>query len=324
MGAPRSPVSIAAALGLSCALGQRPEVSAQTRHHPRPHHDTPATAALSPTPLPAYTGSFPGRNGRFTAHLTVAGEDRAVEIIVPRHHPENPPIVLLFHGTNGGGGQIIDECGAEEVAEREGFVVAAPVSRWLAARDWDHPEGEATYWQTAPETDPDRNHDLLLVRAVLDAAQQAYGIDPARVYVMGHSNGAFFALEVAMVFHDRIAAFAENSGGIVRCESTPSCAFRGHGATCEALSPQAGFCRCEGPDKPISVVTTGHRPAAYLAHGTDDPTVTVAYTCALATSLRAAGYEVAVRLRDGEGHACPGTFVRDAWPFLAAHPLALR
>lgn len=337
---PRSPrtavlLSVFALVGsLAATLHARPH-----RHRRRTPAPTPVAApapAQTPTPAPAPTptptpttggarvtvsGALPPRTGRFTAHLTVDGESREVEMVVPTRREASAPLLVLLHGTNGAGGQILEEGAIEAYANSHGIVVAAPTSRWRPTGDWDHPNGAETYWETHPNRDPDRNPDLALVRAILDQSLTTYAIDRTRVYLAGHSNGAFFALFAAMIFHDRIAAFAENSGGLVRCGTTPGCHFSGHGTTCAALASQRGFCTCSGPNLPIDVVASGNRPAAFLAHGTDDSIVTVAYTCDLERALRGAGYDVSVSLRDGEGHMLPESFIGEAWPFLARHRL---
>jgi poly(3-hydroxybutyrate) depolymerase len=248
----------------------------------------------------------------------VNGEAREVALVVPERREPNPPLVLFFHGTNGNGAGVLEEGAIPAVAEAHGVVVAAPTSRWLPDGDWDHPSGAETYWDTSNQ-DLSRNPDLVLVRAVLESSARQYHHDPARVYVAGHSNGAFFALTVAMLLREEVAAFAENSGGLNRCRTTPSCRFRGRGTTCEALASQPGWCGCNGPALPLAVPTTGRRPAAWLQHGTDDNMVSVEYTCALASALRGAGYEVEVRLNTGEGHYLPESFFRDVWPFFDAH-----
>ena len=79
------------------------------------------------------------------------------------------------------------------------------------------------------------------------------------------------------------------------------------------------WCACSGADKPTTPVTAGRLPAAYLAHGTHDPLVSVYYSCALASRLTGLGYDVSVNLRAGDGHVLPPAFASGAWPFLYAH-----
>ena len=75
---------------------------------------------------------------------------------------------------------MFTDSGARALADANGIVVVAPDSRYLPTGDWDHPGGAETYWETYPDTDPDRNPDLLLVRAILVAAERDERTDPAR------------------------------------------------------------------------------------------------------------------------------------------------
>ena len=284
------------------------------------HAPAAAPAPAAPVAESGYGGSFVARPGRARARLRVAGIEREMTVYAPRSRGAAPPLVLLFHGTNGTGDVAIDESGAQAMADGAGAVVIAPDARWMPQGDWDHAT-EETYWQTAPETHPARNADLLLVQAIMTEARLRFGVDPARVYAFGHSNGGFFATLVATQLSARIAAFATSSAGLVRCATTRSCRFEGRGASCAALRAQRGWCRCEGPDRPGEVATVGRLPPAYLTHGTRDPLVSVQYTCALAERLQAAGAAVSVVLRDGDGHAVPPTFARDAWAFVAGRRL---
>jgi poly(3-hydroxybutyrate) depolymerase len=267
----------------------------------------------------AYTGTFAGATGRYNARLRVAGLDRDVTVYAPRNRGARPPLVLAFHGTNGDGATMLTESGARALADAQGVVVVAPSSRWLPRGDWDHPGGAETYWETSPITSPDQNADLLLVRASIVEAIRVYNVDPDRVYAIGHSNGAFFTHLVATSLRDRVAAFASSSGGLVRCATTPSCGFRATGTACGSLRAITRACNCTGPELPVATNASGRRPPAYLTHGTDDPMVSVEYTCALASRLSSLGFTVRTSLRNGDGHSLPETFAQDAWAFMAAY-----
>ncbi len=267
----------------------------------------------------AFSGALPTTSGRQTASLTVGGVPRSMLVYVPVSRSASSPLLLLFHGTNGSPDAIFDQGAAQRVADENGVVVVAPNALDQALSDWDHPDSQGVWWTTYPSVDPATNPDLRLVRAVLVAAQRAYGVDPARVYVIGHSNGAFFAQLVADTLGDRIAAWASSSGGLCNCATRPECMFTGQGTTCDALRAQPGWCSCRGDDKPGPVRTAGRRPPAYITHGTADDQVSVYYACTLASRLAASGFETQVVLRDGEQHVMPDEFAHVVWPWLAAH-----
>lgn len=268
-----------------------------------------------------FAGSLPARPGRHTARITVAGHPREVLVNVPSRGSGARPLVIALHGTNTAPQDMLDEAGAFAESDAQGFVLLAPRARDDRPSDWDHPDSEGLWWSTHPDVDPDRNEDLLLVRALMVAARRDLGTDPARVYVVGHSNGAFFALLVASTLHDRVAAWVSSSGGLCACRDRTGCMFQGRGATCEALRAQPGWCACNGPALGAAIPTAGRRPAALLTHGTSDDMVSAYYTCALGDRLRAAGHDVTVQLRDGAPHVMPEDFMRYAWRFLARHRL---
>lgn len=275
--------------------------------------DTGSTTGGDPV---SYTGTFPTASGRRTVTLRVNGNAREVVVYVPSSRGSSPPLILMFHGTNGAGSSMFDETDAQTVANANGAVVVSPSSRYMSRGDWDH-RTEETYWETFPNNNPDTNEDLLLTRACIVEARRAYGVDPGRVYALGHSNGAFFATVVASVLADRIAAFATSSGGINPCANTWSCSFEGSGSTCSALRSRAGWCSCGGPDKPVTLRNDGRMPPGYLAHGTNDPLVSVQYTCELEARMQSVGATVQTALRN-DGHNLPTDFVSAAWRFMGS------
>jgi predicted esterase len=161
----------------------------------------------------------------------------------------------------------------------------------------------------------------VLTRAILVEAQRAYGVNPRRIYAMGHSSGASFAEFIAVLLRDRIAAFSENSGGLVRCGRTPGCAFQGSGTSCSALRTQSGSCNGAGAELPVAVPTTGRMPPGLLTHGTRDPLVSVYYTFSMADLMTARGHTQVTPLLDGDGHAIPPNWAQLTWPFFAARLL---
>ncbi len=283
----------------------------------QPPVDT-GTLPAGPDPV-AFSGALPTGVGRVNGSLSVAGRTRRVVVIRPTTAPVGSPLVLLFHGTNTDVSEVIREAGAEAFARDQGVVVIAPVAEEQTVSDWDHPGSQGLWWVTYPRVDPNTNPDLLFVRALFVAARRDYGTDPGRVYLVGHSNGAFFAQLAAMQLRERVAAWASSSGGLCNCRTRPDCTFTARGDSCEVLRTRPGWCNCVGDDRPGPIATTGRLPPAYLTHGSSDEIVTPYFTCALAARLQSAGYTVSVQIRDGERHVMPDRFLSEVWPFLSAH-----
>lgn len=311
----RGVFAVTAALSCTAAPPVARRVNGDVQH---------GSAVVAPVDPVRFGGRFPAAPGRHRATLTVAGEDRDVALVVPEERSEHPPLLLMLHGTGGDGAGVIDECGALGLSHTQGAVIAAPDARVMSAPDWDHPEASnERWWQTHPDHDPDSNADLLLVRAVISAARRDYGVDPAKVYVMGHSNGAFFALDVAMTLGDRISGVAFNSGGLVRCPTTGGCHFRaGRVANCGSYPAMPGWCRCEGPSLPLAVSSSARRFPVMISHGTDDPDVSVQYACELERALRDQGFAVTLQLRPGDGHFCDSDFAERSWRVLTGNRIA--
>ncbi len=291
----------------------------------RPRPDVPIDVPpedVPPGPVPpdtvSFTGSFSAAAGERTERLTVGGAAREVLTYVPRTRPERPPLLVLFHGTNDSASAIFSEGAVREVSDANGVIAVGPAARFQSTPDWDHPDQDGRWWSTSPSVDPNTNPDLLLLRAIIAAAIRDWSVDPDRVYLIGHSNGAFFAQLAAMTLNDRVAAWASSSGGLCNCRVRPDCEFVGEGSSCSALASRAGWCSCSGPDQPGPINTRGRRPPAWITHGSNDDIVSVYYSCALASRLAAAGYETRVEIRDGAQHVMPDRFAVTVWPWLSA------
>jgi pimeloyl-ACP methyl ester carboxylesterase len=159
------------------------------------------------------------------------------------------------------------------------------------------------------------------VRAIIQSARAKLNVDSDRVYVLGHSNGGFFAWFVAASLPDRVAAFAENAAGAVRCahRAAAGAQFTGTASTCAALQAQPGFPTCAGALLPAPVPT--RVPPGYLAHAVDDALVSVAWTCTLAGAL---GNRAWVHLQvptppDTFGHAVTDDFAVGAITFMTRY-----
>lgn len=277
----------------------------------------------------AFGGAFaPGLEGYGEATLTVDGVERLVGAYVPSARGAHPPLVVALHGTSGTPSGIIEEAGLAAFAEAHGVVLVAPQARERnggqgESGDPDHYAGSegwyGTSWNLASDDD-DANDDARLVRAAIQAARDAWGVDPDHVYALGHSNGAFFAYHVAVLLRGRIAAFAENAGGAVRCanKDAPGPQFTGDDTTCAALAQRPGYPTCDGPLEPSA--PGAHPPWGFLAHHPDDDVVSVAWTCTLAAALGDHA-EVFLRAPDDEshGHSVVSGFAERAWAFLARH-----
>ncbi|MFO1340699.1 MAG: PHB depolymerase family esterase [Burkholderiaceae bacterium] len=118
---------------------------------------------------------------------------------VPAPAPAGPrPLVVLLHGHGGTAAQLLgQQRGAAPlsrwlvIADREGWLLAAPDG----AKGADGRPG----WNDCRADAADNPHtdDVGLVAALIDEMVAHHGADPARVYVMGMSNGGIMSFRLA-------------------------------------------------------------------------------------------------------------------------------
>lgn len=280
---------------------------------------------------------LPAGGGRAT--VTIPGRtEGAIEIALPSPLPKNAPLVLAFHGT---GGEPADGLALVPDAPAAGAIVIAPRAGYRDGKhpaDVDHDVDEGGSSWNLWAKDPGTNEDLRYVLALVASAKAAYGADTTRVYTFGFSNGAFMAYFVAASLPEVVAGFAEASGGW----TTDACPTR-YGALSDGIAFQAKSGPAAGtavpcatlygstspafPAKCIPGASNPLRPPAptkrvpfgYLAHYSDDDTVSVMWSCFLGDAL-GARTRVTVRFADADGtrgHAPPPDFFTRAWAFFA-------
>ncbi len=116
------------------------------------------------------------------------------------------PLVLMFHGGGGTPKFAEHESKFNELADREGFLVA-------------YPEGLGKSWNDGRrvETIPaqrDNVDDVAFVAALIDDISRIHPVDQRRIYATGISNGAIFSHYLAANLSSRIAAIAPVVGGL--------------------------------------------------------------------------------------------------------------
>lgn len=250
--------------------------------------------------------------------FTVGGVQRSVWVYVPQGLPTGAPLVFLFNDTDGGTLGNLSQSGLQALADAQKLVVIAIDARVMSAGDWDQHQAGQRFYETYPNTTLTSNNELQLVDALIPEAVKVYGCDPRRVYTMGLSNGAFTAYFVAAGLQGKIAGFAEASGGLVPCQTTADCSYTSVTMDC-AAAQQWCAPMCTDVEKPIPLPTSGFKFAGYLAHAFDDDTVSVYYSCNLATRMQNNGYPVQTAFRATGGHTWPSNFAQSAWAFLAQY-----
>lgn len=107
-----------------------------------------------------------------------------------RHGGGPAPLVIVLHGLTGSGAIMQRKTRFDAVARTHGFVVA-------------YPDGPGRRWRDGADTP-----DIAYLTALIDSFTGDLGTDPARVFLVGYSNGGSMALRLACAIPDRIRAIA--------------------------------------------------------------------------------------------------------------------
>jgi predicted esterase len=160
------------------------------------------------------------------------------------------PLIMLLHGMGGDENSMFDSYGNgafETLAEKHGYIVACPKGR------------EATSMYRGPA-----EQDVLDVMADV---RRAYKVDPDRIYLTGHSMGAYGTWSIAIDHPEIFAALAPISGG-----------------------------------GDASAVSKTAKIPQLVTHGDHDPTVSVESSRVMVEALKKAGAEVKYTEVPGGNH----------------------
>lgn len=136
--------------------------------------------------------------------LIVDGRERTFLTRVPATAGTAPhSLVIAFHGRTNDAARARRYFGLDE-ALPEAIIV---YPRALA-------NGPGTFAWAAPGDPPDHLRDFAFVDALIDAVGRTACVDLGRVFVVGHSLGAYFANDVACSMGGRIRAVASVAGGL--------------------------------------------------------------------------------------------------------------
>ncbi|MGH8991440.1 MAG: alpha/beta hydrolase family esterase [Acidimicrobiia bacterium] len=267
-----------------------------------------------------------------------AGEDagptaaRPYELEVPAGYDGSRavPLVVLLHGYSSNGPTQNGYFRLSAEADRATFLLAYPngTRDLMGNRFWNATDACCDFYASGVD-------DVAYLGAVLDDIEARYRVDPARVYLVGHSNGAFMAHRFACDRPGRVAAIVTLAGmqwkDPGRCgASSPVSVLHVHGKEDGTIHYEGGSTPKGG--YPGAVETAGTWAGRNACSGSLTPTdrridldSTVAgeettvdrYNCP-------GGLDVELwSIVDG-GHipAFNGNWAPAIWEFMAAHPKA--
>lgn len=138
------------------------------------------------------------QGGQVLAH---DGLERSYRLHLPAGlEPDAPPrpLVLVLHGRGGDGASVRRRSGLDAAAERHGWIVAYP----------DALDGEWAYAAGLPGYTGPAQDDVGFLLALRDRLAATLPVDPARVYLVGYSNGGFLTQRLACERPGAFAAYA--------------------------------------------------------------------------------------------------------------------
>jgi acetyl esterase/lipase len=243
-----------------------------------------ALLASACSPLTLYNRFAPRDPAKRTGRDIAYGPDprQKLDVYAPEGGGTGLPVLVFFYGGGWNSGSRHDYAWVGHSLAAQGFVVIVPDYRLAPVH-------------TYPAFVQD---GAAAVKWTLDHAG-AYGGDPARLSISGHSAGAYIALQLAMDQAFLAAA------GVDPKQIRAVAGLSGPYDFYPFVSPLAIEAFAEWPNpkdtQPINHVGPG-RPPAFLAHGDKDQLVELSNTYNLAKALRAAGDTVEVKIYPGVDH----------------------
>src|SRR5262245_61881828 len=134
-----------------------------------------------------------------------AGKEMEYALFTPSTYDKNKktPLMIVLHGLNSNPQQIMRYAGLTDLAEKHGYVVAAPMG--YNSGGW---YGQKPPFGRKPE--PENLYELSEkdVMNVLDIVRKEFTTDPDRTFLMGHSMGGGGTFHIAMRTPELWAALA--------------------------------------------------------------------------------------------------------------------
>ena len=236
--------------------------------------------------------SFAALNRRDPGRRTVLGiaygadPRQSLDLYRPDDRSDRRPMVVFFYGGGWTSGRRQDYGWVGQALASRGFLVAVPDYRLVP---------QVTYPAFVQD-------GAAAVRWAQDHAAQ-FGGDPDRLLLMGHSAGAYIALQLALDDDFLQAAGVDRSrikGAVGLSGPYDMYPFN---ADYERALFGPYYASGGRATQPISYADRPGRPPVLLIHGAADDDVAAKNSVALDRALRSAGNPSTLRLYPGMGHA---------------------
>jgi polyhydroxybutyrate depolymerase len=245
-----------------------------------------------------------------TVHtISVGGLERTYRLYKPTGLPAAAPMVVIMHGCFSDAQQCENRYGWDQLADDAKFVAAYPdgVGRaWNAGGCCGRPAQENI-------------DDIGFINAAVNDISRNVGIDSARIYATGISNGGMMAYALACNSATFTAIGPVAATQLSHCSAPhPTSVIHIHGTADQVIrydgGPSAGVAHIDGP--PVPDVNAFWRNIDQCGA----PSVTTNGAVNTSTAGCADNRSVVLITVDGGGHEWPTFATQRLWEFFAAHP----
>jgi len=157
----------------------------------------------------ATTTSDAGETGDGSAAAIVAARPYNFHVPTNYDKTKTTPLVIMLHGYTASG--AVEEAYFQLTAtsDAQTFLYAYPDGTVDTAgnRFWNADDACCDFYSIVVD-------DVAYVNAIIDDVSTKYNVDPKRIFVIGHSNGAFMSHRLACDVSDRVAAIASLAGAV--------------------------------------------------------------------------------------------------------------
>jgi len=156
-----------------------------------------------------FTSGTLGATKSAVADSTATPNARPFSIVVPSSYSPNKPapLVILLHSYGGSGEQMVNYLQFKGPANLNGVIYVAP--------NGTQDSSGKRFWNATPECCNFGNskvNDSQFISDVIDQVESLYTVDQDRIYIIGHSNGAFMSQNIGCNLSEEIAAIVSIAG----------------------------------------------------------------------------------------------------------------
>lgn len=257
---------------------------------------------------PSGAAAAPFTSGASVHTINVGGVDRDYRLYIPAGLAPAASLVVMLHGWTGSAEQAEQAYGWNQLADSAKFVVA-------------YPDGVGRSWNSGGccgEASRDGVDDVGFITAAVRDVADNVGIDPARIYAAGISNGGMMAYKLACNSAVFAAIGPDAATQLDACPAPrPTSVLHIHGTD----DPLIRYDGEPGTAVPIKTPTPPDVNAFWRSvDQCQQPATTV--DGGLTTSMADCpeGRNVELITVAGGGHDWPSFATQRMWDFFASHP----